>query len=747
MEVNWRGAEYEFTPRTLEGGKDNWSRYSNIDGLIFGADTESVQLGDRYEPQCFSLSDPFGCDFLEYFPEQDFGLKTFLSYVIVSYQDYLLNSKNGFIYFHNLEYDWLQLVKNHELLLEMARIGVGLEKDRHLFKLGSWNIILKKNALFSGSAPHFTIRVERGKRIGFNLHFRDSFSFFPKSLAKVCKELGLPVEKMDRQGDLGKRDFRVEGDSEDKAYFEEYAKIDARGTRLAGERIRELHQSAGMTKIRASAPAYAIQLLIHMMEETDELKTGCWDQSIMQLILDTYRGGRTGGIYHGRVDHLSVLDFHSSYPASMLSLPSFNSNMQYVRLDDLHLDNVIPILEETGNAFLLVSGEETDPNYPSLIQTVNGKLTPIYGTFSNVATTGVELLVGIKSGSLQNLVIHEAVVLLDMDDDPKLPFKQFASEAYKRKADAEKDSAEYASAKLALNASYGKLIESRTQTLIGAKDYRAHLPFIEGMEKEFGNYYYEKYLELVEEGKTLNEGYDDVIGEIIENFDEETREKMATKMFGDFSISGRVYGRYVIPAAASLITATSRARLCCAMKALDALYWDTDSVFINEMDEEEIRERLQSTMEWLPSNVVPVQIGDELGELDCEIKGARGYLAGVKRYHLVAGDKVKSATHGIPALPRDKIEEVISTLATGNPITYHSKERPLKAKESKSKEEIGSFKSKDYTSEFHLDERLDWFQADGGWIGRVKPIEEMKEKKPTKKEIQMTLEFTGGKIT
>jgi hypothetical protein len=78
MEITWRGAEYEFEPKLIQGGGDNYTKYSNIDGLIFGADTESVQLADRYEPQCFTCSDPWGVDYLRYIPERELALKFFL---------------------------------------------------------------------------------------------------------------------------------------------------------------------------------------------------------------------------------------------------------------------------------------------------------------------------------------------------------------------------------------------------------------------------------------------------------------------------------------------------------------------------------------------------------------------------------------------------------------------------------------------------------------------------------------------
>lgn len=742
MLLKWRGDDYEYQSRIMQGGKDKQSRNSNIDGLIFGADTESVQLEGRYEPQCFTLASPWD-KHLEYLPEHDFALRSLLSYWLEEYGDAVFEHpvKHAFMYFHNLNYDWLQLVKTNTRLLELAKVGVSPTEIVALFLIHcnkeSYSVTMDKNVIFIGSAPQVRLKIKReSDKKTVTLHIHDTGSFFPNTLAKLGDDLGFP--KLERQEDLGQVDYRPMADCEDKQYFEEYAKIDAEVTRLVAEQIRELHRMAEMTKIRASSPNYAINLLLHGMDEGEYIVSGSQDADIMQLILDTYRGGRTGGIVHGRVDHLSVADFHSSYPASMLSLPSFNKNMQYVRLDDLSLDNVLSILEETGNVFLRVSGIETDTKYPSLLTTINGKLTPIYGRFEQIATTGYELLVGIKSGSIDDLVIHDCVVCLELDDNPTLPFKEFAEKAYVRKSNAEKGSPEYISAKLALNSSYGKLIESRSQSLLGISHGTDYLPFVEGMEKEFGNYYYSSYLNMVENGGDYEDWYEEILEEVAENFADQM--PLPDKRFENFNVSGNIYGRYVVPAAASLITACSRARLVAAMKCLDAIYWDTDSVFVQNLpnDKDAINLMLAPTLAWFPPNVVPVQIGDELGMLDLEMWEGSGFLAGTKRYYLEGlpldkdGNKtIKRATHGIPALQKNEAERVIHDLAIGQDTSYTSKPRPNKAKEAKRAEDIGSFETKGYKPKFHLDERLQWTRVGDAWVGDVKPFLEQGVKELT----------------
>jgi hypothetical protein len=769
MLINWRNDDYEFMPQLISGGKEAKTRSSNIHAPVFGVDTESVETDGRYEMQCFTISDPKS-DAIVYTPERANGLKQLLEYIIRHYAEWLTDEKYAFMYLHNLSYDFPQFAKTDERLVEMIKIGVGPEGRTKLYDHFPYVSYLEKGALLQGSAPHFTITIERGRN-KFKLMFRDTFSYFPGTLEFVAKDLKLKIKKQKRQTDLGLRDFRKEDISEDKTYFEEYAMLDSRITQEAGIAIIKLHEQHEMFSVKPSAPGFAITSLFQMMAADETIRTGSWVQEDMQLIFDTYRGGRTGGIYHGFVKNLSVYDFHSSYPASMTSIPTFSETMEYIRVDDLSVDNVLSILEESGNVFLRISGIETDPYYPSLITTLHGKLTPIYGEFKNIATTGHEAIVGLKSGTLTITEVQECIVCVEMDSKKKNPFKIFAEKGYMTKAAAEKGTVVYIGEKIKLNSAYGKLIESRLQLLLGATDFATYLPYIEDMEKEFGTYYYEKYIEAVEQGLTLDDIYDELIDEIMTSFDEDVRSEMYVKMFGDFSVSGRVYGKYVVPGAASLITAISRSRLCAAMKCLKALYWDTDSVFINyrrEDDPEAFDAKLALGSSWLAPGLIPLSIGEELGELDCEIDKASGWLAGTKRYYLegINPDKnkftIKLAIHGIPAMPNGEIDEedleekqlkdkykfkkqVIEMLANGSNYVYDSKPRPLKSKEAESAEVIGLFRSQRYESRFHLDERLQWERLSDHWSGSVTPYEILvqRKKKRNRKAEKQAKKYLG----
>jgi hypothetical protein len=150
------------------------------------------------------------------------------------------------------------------------------------------------------------------------------------------------------------------------------------------------------------------------------------------------------------------------------------------------------------------------------------------------------------------------------------------------------------------------------------------------------------------------------------------------------------------------------------------------------MTPDQVAQALLKTDDWLPANVQRLRIGDELGDLDCEAKGATGYLAGIKRYYFESDGKTKAATHGLPALPKAETLRMIENLATGKDAAYHSKEKPLKAKEAGSADRIGAFESRDYVSGFHLDQRLNWIETEGGWVGSVRDfiaqgVKEMQE--------------------
>lgn len=727
MQLSWREKKYNFNIKKLSGGQEEYNRNSDIDKNFYAVDTESVICDDdRYEIQCFQTSSEFG-EQLYYVEHKENSFEVFMNVFFDRYYEYELENKVCFMWCHNLGYDWLQFIKDIPPLLALARTGIGLEEDLKIWEHDDYTLILKKGGLFIGNAPHFSLIMQTSKRKKLEIRFRDTFSFFPSALSKLGKQFGFEEQKLERQEDLGRRDFRKEKMNKDKAYFEKYAKRDPFVTRKVAEEIRHLHQNAHLQKIRVSAPSFAINVLLHSCVPAGvNLVTGINDESIMQLILDSYAGGRTGGIYHGKVEDISVLDFHSSYPTSMTSLPSFTESMQYVRYpnpEELEISEILELIDET-HVFIRCSGIEHDKKYPSLIKSVKGMLCPVYGEFHDIATTGVEFYVGVKSGTLEITKVTELVALVDMDEDVIKPFKLFAESAYHRKAESEKGSSNYVSAKLELNSCYGKLIESRSDTPVFDEVGNYDVPYVEEQKTEFAQMYYAEYIEgLKEENPSFEEKYEDLCQQVYDSF---PPEKIKSTLFKNITLTELTYGYYAIPASASLITGTSRGRLLALMKCTGSIYWDTDSGFVERFDRNKFNKQLEEGNKLLPPYVVPLAVGEELGKLDIEIEHANGYLAGVKRYYIKSDGHVKKALHGIPTAPFDQAEEMIKALATGKDYSYKGRGKPTTAKESKTVDEIGFFKSRDYVSQFTLDKRLTWKKEKNGFVGELKEIEEIK---------------------
>jgi hypothetical protein len=733
MKLNWRKAEYEFNPKAYIAHPDS-EKTADVHAPFFAMDTETVtDETQRCEAICFQVSNgETGAEWLEYLPTRQSALEPFLQSFTARYTDTLHNEKCVFIWCHNLLFDLGQLVKDRPDLMTILRTGSGIDQPLTLYKVPSHTAILKKGGLFEGNSPFFEIEIKFSKRDKCILKFRDTYSYFPASLDSLGKTLNLPSIKLTRPEEIGSLDYRNLHPSDSRRIsFEAYALRDPLVTVLVAERIRQLHLASNIQKIRVSAPSFAIAYLLHTTKRETRFVQGVEDVPIMQLVLDAYSGGRTGGILHGRVSDLSIYDIHSSYPASMLTLPSFSDSTEYINLSpisDYSADELIELMDGQ-HCFMRVSGEETDTRHPALIQNINGTLTPVCGKFENVPTTGVELLLGIQSGSIINWNISEMVVLVETDSSVLLPFRDFASSAYRRKQQAEKGSAEYTSAKLVLNSSYGKLIESRSAVHIAADDIGIMVPIDSREPVKWGEMYFSDYVNLQSEHAGAD--YYDYIKGTLEGITETIPVAYLEWIcLGALNLQKLEYGKYVIPAAAALITATSRARLCTGMRALNAVYWDTDSLFVTGLPtqcEDLANEHLAAVSAFLPSFIQPVRIGEELGDLGLEIENAHGYLAGTKRYWLTDGKEIKSAIHGMSGLKWEDRESALCLLATGSGLTYTSKPRPVTPK-SATADSLGRFDSHIISPEFHLDSRLTWTLKNEQYIGNVLPWRELKYK-------------------
>ena len=769
MLIDWRGKEYNYNPGVLRYHED--ARHE-LDMPICGLDTESTRRGgtgvpkqddklkdDIYECQCITWATPTGKG-IRWIEPGECALLAAVYEISKEFQNFNDHKRTWFVYVHNLGYDAPQLFKGRPDLMTFARTGAydnakltktaGAPRKKGRYKaeyyidrIGNRDCFLRNRALFTGTAPHFTIRCYRNRKDYTDIKFIDSGSYFRGTLAGIAKDLKLPILKRERQDDIGLKDYRNISDGDAlKKDFEEYAIDDADIVRMIGTQIVDLHREAGFGRIRSSSPGFAHAFFTKQLAE---LKTVVYSGSLkpndMRLILDSYGGGRTGGFVHGPVTNLTVVDFASSYPASMTSLPSFGPKMKYRRLKgkELNWPFVWQWLKDCPSAFLRVDGVETDEKVPSLIALHEGKLTPVFGAFTGIATTGPEIYGGVMSGTLTITKVHECLLCFDSEITPS-PFKKFAMDAYERKKNSPKGSVSYILAKLLLNAAYGKWIQSTKPQLIGtdAEDFICLFPD-DGHESDYAKLYLETYATAQYEEEdpiaALTELKEDILAEALRAGVPMAKPKPLHKM----DTAKKEFAPSAIPPAAALVTAISRARLRALIKCTGAVYWDTDSAFILDKTKEEIEACFVEGSKWIAPGLIPLRWGNELGEIDLELENGIGWLAGTKRYHLLGNDekgpKLKQAIHGIVNMYSPKVkskiksryaEAVIRGLATGDNLRYRTKGAPLKAKGTID-EHVGRFKSHSVAPNFKLDERQLWERtADGlAWEGVMKGWQEI----------------------
>lgn len=769
MLLDWRGKEYTYT-----SGVVRWNEDTRIDTKmpICGLDTESTRRGgtgiarideelpdDVYECQCITWSTPSN-NGIRWIAPGECPILAAVYELSGEFVNWAHHKHTWFVYVHNLGYDTPQLFKGRPDLMSFARTGAydnAKLKDKpkprkqgryaaeyFIERIRGRDCFLRNRALFTGTAPHFTIRCYRNRKDYTDITFLDSGSFFRGSLGAIAEDLKLPVLKRERQADIGLKDYRLIAEDDPlKLDFTEYAIDDAVIVKGIGQKIVDLHEAAEFTKIRTSSPGFAHS---YFTRQLGELSTVVFSGSIrredMALILESYGGGRTGGYYHGPVRNLNVVDFASSYPASMTSLPTFGPGMKYRRLKGKELEwrNVWEWLRDFPCAFLRVDGIESDGKYPSLITLNAGKLTPVYGAFEGIATTGPEVYCGAMSGTLKITRVVECIICYDTEEKPS-PFKQFAEAAYEQKKNSPKGSVSYILAKLLLNSAYGKWIQSTKPQLLGTDAEEFICSYPAGDEHNYGKFYLEVYATAQANGKDTLEELQEARSEILAGA-YDLGLKIESKPLNKMDTTKKEFAPSAIPPAAALVTAISRARLRALIKCTGAVYWDTDSAFIIDKTPEEIEACFALGSKWIAPGLVPLRWGNELGEIDLELTGGIGYLAGTKRYHLEGTDdkgkeKMKQAIHGIVNMysPRvkDKVkrryaEAVIRNLATGKDSRYRTKPSPRKAKGTRD-EHVGRFESHSVAPNFKLDERMNWERAEGSlhWIGTMKLWEELKE--------------------
>ena len=680
MFLNFRNKEYFLNTKNIILKSDS-DKNNNIDWLIAGFDTETININDGVEGQCLTFSTPNQKIFKWLFKN---GIEELLK-ILEMY------NQNMHLYAHNLMFDWGILVKHHKDLMSLVRTGL-------CAKYVLWNGWVMKKCLFEGTSPFINLE---NNILNIKVCIKDTFSFLPKSLDKIGKMFGF--EKMLRQDHLGSIDYRYTNYDLDCQYFMQYALLDSEITMMAGEWIRDLHVEGELKRIRVSSPSYSVG---YMKNHSDgELKHCVDDERVMQLILNTYKGGRIGGNFVGYVNNVTVLDFVSSYPCSMTSLPSFD-NVEFYSVKNISIEEGIEFLKNY-HCFCVVDGFENDCLYPSLLEQKE-LLTPVFGSFKEVYSTGVEIYVGVMSGSLKISKIREMIII--KDDSNIKPFKDFILDNFSKKENAEKGSVEYLGAKLRMNSLYGKMIQTFDSFSLDRFIDDYIINYDVNHKKEFLESWYELYLDCLKEDRCFENEYNKLYQMI-----EKGGGKLEYKKLGDIKLGDMSFGDFCNIPAASIVTGISRARLLACMKVLKPIYYDTDSFFIRNWNKKIDLDLVNS---WLPNYVEPVRIGNKLGDIDVELIGGEGYIAGIKKYWLKSENTIKRAYHGLPKLESNIVKRIIKNYSQMRKFEYYTKESPLKAKGCKDNMKVGKFVKRKICIDPKLDNRMIWEKRKDGYYGK-----------------------------
>jgi hypothetical protein len=237
-------------------------------------------------------------------PEKDHaGLVCFLDFL----DQYCTNSSVEYlIYGWNISYEFTQILHDMPMYVRQAS-----------------DIRINNISLESGKKYRWSIEISNEKRKlatfrkghGVSVKFLDGMAFYNTSLDKAARLVGAG-EKYELEG-LSRSNF-TRADLEDSDYIK-YAKRDAYITRRIADHIQLQHRLYQVPTC-ISAPHFAATVF-----RTQFLHSGLGvlDQSIEQLGLDSYHGGKNGFYLSEPTDlpNSYLYDITSAYPEAMRQLP------------------------------------------------------------------------------------------------------------------------------------------------------------------------------------------------------------------------------------------------------------------------------------------------------------------------------------------------------------------------------------------------------------------------------------------
>lgn len=372
----------------------------------------------------------------------------------------------------NLPYDFGRLADDRRELLRA--VATGSDSFHHIIN-NRLDLEVSKMIFGSSSSFEWFIRDHKRKSVARVLGI-DLRGYWKSSLSAAAKATGgkqkIDIESLiDRVYEKPFEDFTTE----EWRLFREYAGVDAHATldlyhatvRLLCEVDSRVMRRTGV--IPQSAPGAAAKIVFAKAFDchpgiTEWLRYPAWAD---QLGCDSYYGGRSfnarRGVVRpspgGRKQGVVTRDLKSAYPFQLALLPD-PVTLKCIRVkssDDFEVDDY-----KGKYGVLRIDGESLDDRYPAFrVHSKLKRLQYVYGSFTNIAVTIPEIVIGVLSGALRVTKIHEGVV---MEGSPENSFLRAGIRDFFRiKEDTTLDKALRDMAKLLANATYGKLVEVNTK--------------------------------------------------------------------------------------------------------------------------------------------------------------------------------------------------------------------------------------------------------------------------------------------
>ena len=377
--------------------------------LLFGADTETV----KGKPHTLQV---WGADggFLYYVSELDI-LETFLNHIDAR----LKRGYSAAVYIHFLNFD-LPVIFSKEKI--------------ESWKASQFEVLRHDWKCYVNCEKRFFAKLSKQKNK--TAQIIDSFAFLPTSLTKVEKMLGLKLPKLPKPEGLGNIALRT-------PEFEAYALRDAEICYHFAIWLHKIHQQYNI-KLTVSLPQMGSYIFRSMFLRKGDV-ISFPPINVIKPALLSYHGGKNGlwapaGVYH----NCSEIDINSAYPFAMKKLPSFLKG-EYVAVNK-YFPQYCGVYRVSGRLHCQY-GLLSDHAF-----------RPIKGEFHNIWITGYEIAAGLEYGELEIDSIQGFVWVPD-PNETRNPFGDYVDYFYEKKNTTPKSDPMYNFYKLAMNATYGKLIQ------------------------------------------------------------------------------------------------------------------------------------------------------------------------------------------------------------------------------------------------------------------------------------------------